>query len=225
MPLSIRKRRWTLRTAVIAALVVSSVPAGAAVLVSNFMTANVSRNAACLTKIAGLDNAPAIVTTNVTSTASGTASVALLNESITLKSFAGDRSVATDSIRIKNNCSASIKVTLKAEPGLAAATTSGDWSALAMNVYLGTKMITSAGTLNPALSGTDFTVATDWDATPLRITPPVSPATAGVVTAATSGTVTITAGSEIQLGVIADSGSAAPTTGTAVLNYTVQATQ
>ncbi len=225
MSLSFKKRRWTLRTAVTAALVVSAVPAGAAVLVSNFMTANVSRNAACITKIAGLDSAAAIVTTNVTNTGTGTSGVSLLNETITLKSFAGDRTLATDSIRIKNTCSSAIRVSLKAEPGLAAATTSGDWTGLAMNVYLGTRSITSAGPLNPALSLTDFgAVAADWDQTPIRITPPVS-GTLGVVAAATTGQVTIAAGSEVQLAVVADSATTAPTTGTAVLNYTVQATQ
>ena len=70
----------------------------------------------------------------------------------------------------------------------------------------------------------DRRVAADWDQTPIRITPPAS-GTLGVVANATTGTVTIPAGSEVQLAVVADSGTAAPTTGTAVLNYTVQDTQ
>ena len=215
------KRNWTLRSAVVAALVVSAVPAGAAVLVQNFVRADASRNAACVTKIAGLDSAPSVITTNVTGTGTSSTGVALLNESISIKSFAGDRTVATDSIRIKNTCASAMNVFLRAEPGLAAATTSGDWTALAMNVYLGNTSIVSAGALNPALSTTDF-AAGGWDSAPIRITPPAS-GTLGVVSNATTGTVSIPAGREVQLGIFVDSGSAAPTTGTATLNFTVVA--
>jgi hypothetical protein len=214
----LKQRRWTLRAAVLTALAVSAVPASAAVMVSNFMKADISRNAACLTKIAGLDSAAPIVTTNVAATATGTGGVALLNESISLRSYAGDRTIATDSIRVKNTCTTAMRVYLKAEPGLAASTTSGDWTGLAVNVYLGAKTITSAVALNPALAATDFTVAADWDQAPIRITP----GAVGVVANATTGIVSIPANSEIQLGVLADAGTNIVTTGAnSVVNFTV----
>ncbi len=211
------KRKWTLRTAVVAALVVSALPAGAAVLVQNFMRADTTRNAACVTKIAGLDNLPSVITTNVTGTTASSTGVALLNEALSIKSFAGDRTVATDSIRVKNTCAAAVNVFLKAEPGLATTTTSGAWTGLAMNVYLGKSAVVSAGPLTAAASLTDFSVATEWDAAPIRITASAT----GTVANATTGTVSIPAGQEVQIGLFADSASTAPTTGTATLNFTV----
>lgn len=209
------KRRWTLRAAVAAALVVSALPAGAAVLVKNFMRADASRNAACVTKIAGLDSVPSVVTTNLVGTAVSSTGVALLNESIAIKSFAGDRTIATDSIRVKNTCAAAVNVSLLAEPGLAATTTSGAWTGLAMNVYLGKKPVAS---LAAAGSGTDFTVAADWDAAPIRIT---AGGGTGAVANAATGSFSIPANQEIQIGIFVDSASTAPTSGTATLNFTV----
>ena len=115
-----------------------------------------------------------------------------------------------------------MNVFLKAEPGLGTTTTSGAWAGLAMNVYLGNNSVTSAGPLTAAASGTDFTVATDWDPTPIKITSGLTPFT-GLVATAQTGTVSIPAGKEVQIAVLADSSSTAPVTGTATLNFTVVA--
>jgi hypothetical protein len=227
------KRRWSLRAGVIAALAVSAVPASAAVIVQNFMTVDITRAAPCLAKINGLDNAGALnvagnpVFNNLANTTNSTQGVPLLNEKVTLTAYRGDRLISTDGIRVSNTCSYAVTVFLKAEPGLAATTTSGNWNDLHAKVYLGKQSM--AAPAAPALSGIDFATVADWDAAPLSITPSAT----GTVANATTGTVTIAAGSSVQLGYLVDAGAApavpgpaSPAAGvTATLNYTVNATK
>jgi hypothetical protein len=227
------KRRWSLRAGVITTLVVSAVPASAAVVVQNFMSAEVIRQAPCLAKVDGLDastgsaTAPGGAFRDLTRTTNSTAGVPLLNEQIVLSGYRGDRTTVTDVVRVKNTCAYAVDVFLIAEPGLATATTSGDWQDLSMRVYLGADKITSAVTPNAAESLLDFSVAADWDQDPLEIDP--GTATAGVVTDNQTGTVNIPAGEEVQLGYIVDTGSAATSpaasTTPSILNYTVNATK
>jgi hypothetical protein len=216
------KRRWSLRAGVITALLVSAVPASAAVIVQNFMTVSVNRAAPCLAKVAGNDTASAAndasnaLYRNLTNTTNSVENVPLLNEQVVLTGYRGDRLTLTDGVRISNTCSYAVNVFLKAEPGLAAATTSGDWTDLHMKVYLGKK---TAGA-----SGIDFATVADWDQTPLH----VNPSATGTVLTAQTGTFQIPAGDSVQLGYLVDAGSAtgSPAAGiTATLNYTVNATK
>jgi hypothetical protein len=223
------KRRWSLRAGVITALVVSAVPASAAVVVQNFMSAEVIRQAPCLSKVAGLDTLPTGSTAtdpdgifrDLTRTSNSTAGVPLLNEQIVLSGYRGDRLTATDAVRVRNTCAYSVNVFLRAEPGLAATTTSGDWADLSMRVFLGADTIGTAG--GPAEPGLDFTVALDWNNDPLEINP------TAVIVDDETGTVTLAPGEEVQLGYVVDTGAAATSpaasTTPAVLNYTVNATK
>jgi hypothetical protein len=219
---SSNKRRWSLRAGVITALLVSAVPASAAVIVQNFMTVSVNRAAPCLAKINGSDNASAAndasnaLYRNLTNTTNSLENVPLLNEQVVLTGYRGDRLTLTDGVRISNTCSYAVNVFLRAEPGLATATTSGDWNDLHMKVYLGKQ---TAGA-----SGINFATATDWDQAPLHI----NPSATGTVFNALTGTFQIPAGQSVQLGYLVDTGSAAtsPAAGvTATLNYTVNATK
>jgi hypothetical protein len=222
------KRRWSLRAGVITALLVSAVPASAAVIVQNFMTVEVNRAAPCLVKIAGLDTASALndgsdaVFRDLLNTANSTEGVPLLNEKVVLTGYRGDRLTVTDGVRVRNTCTYAVNVFLKAEPGLAATTTSGTWTDLSMKVFLGKKNIATAAGV--AASGIDYAVVADWDNAPLA----VSPSATGNVTNATTGIYQIPAGQAVQLGYLVDVGSAAtsPAAGvTATLNYTVNATK
>jgi hypothetical protein len=221
--LSLKKRRWSLRAGVVAAVAVSAVPASAAVIVQNFMTVEINRAAPCLVKIAGLDTASAAndgsdaVFRDLANTANSTEGVPLLNEKIVLTGYKGDRLTVTDSVRVRNTCAYAVNVFLRAEPGLAAATTSGDWTDLSMKVYLGKQNIATAG--GAAASGIDYSVAADWDNDPLEINP------TGTVADNQTGTYQIPAGQAVQLGYLVDVGSTHTETSDAVLNYTVNATK
>ena len=233
---SVNRRRWSLRTGVVVALVVSAVPASAAVVIQNFMSAEVNRAAACLRKVDGGDAATAPIARDLTNVSNSTDGVPLLNEKITLTGYIGDRLTVTDAVRVRNVCTHSVQVFLKAEPGLAAATTSGDWRDLSMKVYLGVDPITPSVSGPPAaaLSLIDYAVAADWDNDPLEINPSgngAALATAPAVIADDqTGTYTLAAGREVQLGFLVDVGAAtaapaSPAAGgaNAVLNYTVNA--
>ncbi len=231
------KRRWSLRAGVVAALVVSAVPASAAVIVQNFMSASVNRAAPCLQKVAGLDTSGTgvgdAIERQLANTANSTEGVPLLNEKIIFQGYRGDRLQVTDGVRVFNNCSYSVTVFLKAEPGLTATATEGNWTDMHMKVYLGKQILATATTPAPAFTG--FSTVADWDVTPLLVNP-ASPGAltgtaAGVIPAAntTTGTVTLAAGKSVQLGYVVDVGSAAltsPLAGvTGTLNYTVNATK
>lgn len=228
-------RRWSLRAGVVAALIVSALPASATVIVQNFMTVDVTRAAPCLAKINGFDTGA--VATNLLNTTLSAQNVPLLNERVTLQGYRGDRLTITDSIRVSNTCGYGVNVFLRAEPGPAtgSTTTSGNWSDLHMKVYLGKNLSVPADTTG--LSGTDFTVATDWDNDPILVNATQSAAGSVLLGDAQTGTFLVPAGQSIQLGYVIDVGSATAAVGppvvaaspaagiTATLNYTVNATK
>jgi hypothetical protein len=226
------RRRWSLRAGVLVALGVSAVPATGAVIVQNFMTAEVNRAAPCLKKIAGLDAGASTdpVARDLTLTTNSTEGTPLLNEKVTIQGYRGDRLIATDSIRIQNTCAYDVRVFLRAEPGLASATTSGDWRDLHMKVYLGKSVMSTAATA--AASGTDFSVTAQWDSAPISITKSAASSApyTGVVANASTGTFDIVGGgtNNVQIGYLVDTGAASgsPAAGVlATLNYTVNATR
>ena len=104
-------RRWA---GILIAMMMIAVPASAAVITQNFMRADVSVNAACFTKTAGTDAASAsgFLTFNGGATIqdpSGT--VDLIQETMTMQGFAGDRLIYTDAVSFNNNCDGGIAVT------------------------------------------------------------------------------------------------------------------
>jgi hypothetical protein len=218
-----RRTAWSLRTAVAAAVLVTAVPAGAAVIMQNFVKADITRAAACMTKVEGNDartyataaNAP-YFDVNETNVAATTDGVSLLNEAITVKAFKGDRMIASDVMRIRNTCNAPITVQLKneAQPFTGATATSGDWTELSVKMYLGKSAV--AATVFPAAltagtSLTDFSVGAQWDATPVAVKWSGAGTTATVINA-TTGTMTIPANQEVQVGFAVDAGTTTATT-------------
>ncbi|MGL5829492.1 MAG: hypothetical protein ACRC0L_07980, partial [Angustibacter sp.] len=131
-----RRRRWSLRTAVLATVALSTAPAAAAVLMQNFVRVDVNKVPACMTKVGGGDASTfndatkspyiGVNTTNTLTTSSG---VNLLNETVTLKAFKGDRTSITDGFRVRNSCDYPLTISLLAEaqPDGGAAL-SGDWT-------------------------------------------------------------------------------------------------
>jgi hypothetical protein len=219
------RRRWTLRTAVVATMALSAAPAAAAVLMQNFVKIDVNKVAACMTKVGGTDattfnnaaNAP-YIGVNTTSTLTSADGVSLLNETVTLKAFKGDRTSITDGFRVRNTCNYPITVSLRAEAqpdGNAAVT--GDWTDVAMSVYLSKPVITPVGAAPTA--GLTFSLATDWDQTPIRVTPGGG---TGALANAQTGTATLAANGELQIGYLVDAGTTASTTTASTLRFTVR---
>jgi hypothetical protein len=219
-----RRRRWSLRTAVVATMALSAAPAAAAVLMQNYVKVDVNRVAACMTKVGGSDsttfnnaaNAPyiGVNTTNTLTTAAG---VSLLNETVTLKAFKGDRTSITDGFRVRNTCNYPLTISLLAEaqPDGSAALT-GDWTDVAMSVYLAKPVITPVGAVPTA--GLSFTTVADWDQAPIKVTP----SAAGALANAQTGTVTLAANGELQIGYLIDAGTTASTTTASTLRFTVR---
>ena len=194
-------------------------PAGAAVLIQNFVRADITTVAPCLTNIGGvdakiyadakrapyigIDTAKAIVTAD---------EVNLLNETVSLKAFQGDRLTVTDGMRIQNGCDYPLTVTLKAEAqfGDGDSALAGSWADLDARVFL--------GKINAGAAKTDYTVAEEWDATPIH----VSPSATGVLANATTGSIVVPAGEDRQIGFLIDAGVKADAAA-ATLRFTVTA--
>jgi hypothetical protein len=111
------KLRMTRRSAaIIIALMMIAVPAAAAVVTQNFMAADLELNAACFTKEAGTDvlNVSGYVAFNGAETIDG-GGVSLLQETVGLEGFAGDRLIYSDAVHIRNSCGHALDVTLIGE--------------------------------------------------------------------------------------------------------------
>ncbi len=202
------KRRITARVAaVLVAVLMITVPAAATVITENFMRGDVAGSAACFTTVAGPDaaataDADVDLTTTIISATTG---VTLLQETITVSGYAGDRVTYTDVVRYQNNCDYDITLTLVAEDDPAGGTAlSGTWADKYAAVYLST----TAG------AGAPVGVAPDWSATFIEVS-------GAALTSVTAGPVTVTAGSEVQSAFVIETDSGTATTGT--LRYTAQA--
>lgn len=136
-------RRWA---GILVAMMMITVPAAAAVITQNFMRADVSVNAACFTKTAGTDVATgsAFIEFNDASTITDPSGfVQLIQETLTVNGFAGDRVIYSDAVRFNNNCTGQIEVALISENapnnGLAvepAYVSGGFWDDVDVYMYL-----------------------------------------------------------------------------------------
>lgn len=216
-----QKRRMTLRGAVAAILAIAvATPVLAAVLIQNFMRADIEAVAACFTKVEGSDattyNAPladpyANVDTTSTVSANG---IDFLQEEVTVKGYDGDRTIYTDVVRYQNNCDNPLSVQLILEDDVAGNPRVENWGAgdLATAVYLSDVPVAIGA---PANGGTDL--VTNWDGSPIFVD-----GNANVVNAQT-GSVVIAPGEEIISAFRIDvSDGSQGTTGT--LRYTAVAT-
>ncbi len=203
-----QERRITARlAAVIVALLMVAVPAAASVITENFMRGDVAGGAACFVKLAGPDAAAtADADVDVTSTiVSATTGVTLLQETITVAGYAGDRVTYTDVVRYRNTCDYAVTLTLVAEDDPAGGTAiSGTWADKYAAVYLST----TAG------AGAPVGVAPDWSATFIEVS-------GGALTGPTAGSVTVPIGAEVQSAFVIETDAGTATTGT--LRYTAQA--
>lgn len=217
-----RRRRGLAFAAAGLAVAAVAVPATATVLIQNFAKADISKSAACLTKVAGTDattyataaNAP-YIGFNGTGTAAVTGSgVNLLNETLSVKAFQGDRLIVTDGMRISNTCNYPLTVSMKAEPSASGAPAlSGDWTDITAKLYLA----------NPSgAAGTDFALAADWDQAPISVNAAGTTA-AGTLSNAATGTITLPAAGSVKVGVAIDAGMSAVTATNSVINFTITA--
>jgi hypothetical protein len=205
-------RRWA---GILIAMMMIAVPAAAAVITQNFMRADVSVNAACFTKTAGDDvgSASNFITFNGGATIndpSGT--VDLIQETMTVNGFAGDRLIYTDAVDFNNNCGGAVAVTFVSENdpsgGLAvdpAFVAGGFWTDVDITLYMA-NVAAPAG--SPGTSG-------DW-ALMMRV--------AGGTVTDQIATVSIPAGSTRSMAVVVDTDDGVTITETGTLRWTAQAT-
>ncbi len=218
-----RRRRRRVRIGVVVLLVLGGIPASAAVIVKNYMATQVTRATECLIGVAGTDpltfptGFPSIATSSdVVTTAEG---VPLLRQIITVRGVQPERTVAADAVRIRNRCSRPINVTVTTGAhGVTAPAVAGEWKDLSMRVYL-SKTATAApasdalppiaptALIAPGASFTDPTVAASWDATPLSVSK--SAGGVGSIVGTSTGTVSLAANQDLQVGLVIDAGSQA----------------
>ncbi len=211
-------RRWAV--AIIAVLLVAA-PAAASVITQNFLRADVTTAEACFHKVEGDDAADfgnaafnpyadVDLTTTITNPTTG---VTLLQETVTVIGYEGDRITYTDVVRYVNDCDYDISLRLVVEDDPAGNTgfTAAEWTDKALSIYL---------SLAAGVDG-DFDDPAKWDGSPIVIAKnDASP------TSAETGTVTVAAGSSVQSAFVIEvddqGGSFSSTTGT--LRYTAEAT-
>lgn len=185
--------------AIAAGLVSIGGVAGASVLVQNFMAAEFNAGAPpCLIKVPGSD----VAFDGFAFDATGTTivdGVAVTQEVVTIDGLTGDKVWSQDVYRVQNDCTVDLDV------AIVSGAQSGDWAEKYLEVWLGD---TAAPTDYPGI------VAGEYDTAPLVFE-------AGGPTNATTGTVTVPAGTSVPVGLIVTTGSAAVGTGDAT--WTVQA--
>jgi len=205
-------RRWA---GILIAMMMIAVPASAAVITQNFMRADVSVDAACFTKTAGGDAASGsgFLTFNGGATIQDpTGTVDLIQETMSVQGFAGDRLIYTDAVSFNNDCPDDIALTFVSENdpanGLAIdpAFVAGDfWTDVDISLYMAT---VASPTGTPGVSG-------DWQVM-LRVS-------GGSVTDQIS-TVNIPDGASRAMAVVIDTDDGVATTDSGTLRWTSQAT-
>jgi hypothetical protein len=143
--------------AIIIALMMIAVPAAAAVVTQNFMAAELDLNAACFTKVAGTDtlNTSGYVAFDGNRTIAG-GGVSLLQETVGLEGFAGDRLIYSDAVHILNSCGHVLDVTLVGENDafggavLEPSVPSSVWNDIDVAIYMSTVDPAAITTLPPS---------------------------------------------------------------------------
>jgi len=205
-------RRWA---GILIAMMMIAVPASAAVITQNFMRADASVDAACFTKTAGADAASAsgFLTFNGGATIQDpTGTVDLIQETMSVQGFAGDRLIYTDAVDFNNGCPNTIAVTflsvndpaggLALDPPYAGG---GFWDDINISLYMA-NVASPSGT--PGVSG-------DWQVV-MRVS-------GGTVTDQIAS-VNIPAGATRSMAVVVDTDDGVATTATGTLRWTAQAT-
>lgn len=207
--------RFTRRSASVAILLlVLAAPAGASIIVQNYMEADLNASPPCFVKLSGQDpinssqasfsNNPAVNTIQVDN-------VDLLEEKLSLNAMTGDRVIYTDMVRYRNNCAEPITVQLTATEIVGAA-----WASdISAEIWLSN--VPSPANIDPNLD--PGPPVDDWNDDAILI--PAGTA-AGTFTDST-GTVVVAPSTEIQ-GAFVVSSDVGFTTGTATVNWVASAT-
>ena len=211
-------KRWAV--AIIAVLLVAA-PAAASVITQNFLLADVTTDTACFVKAAGTDASsfgnPAqdpYADVDLTSTiVSADTNVTLLQETVTVTGYEGDRVTYTDVVRYQNNCDydISLRLVVEDDPAGNGAFAAADWADKSLSIYLSK----ATGV------GGDFGNAAEWDTTPIVIAKGDAAATS-----AATGSVTVAAGSAVQSAFVieVDQQGAGFASTSGILRYTAEAT-
>jgi hypothetical protein len=212
-----RRRRRSLRFAVAGIAVLAATPAAASVVMQNFVRADVDKADACMVKVAGKDagtfNNPGKLPYVAFSDADSIVvnDTKLINETLSITALKGDRLLVSDGMRIVNKCAYSITVQLAAEADPAGGAAIENWKEMHMELFLASKP-GGAGTL-------PFSAATNWDMSPV-----VANADGSLGNTVT-GSVTLGAGEEVQVGAMIDTDrNADAAVGTGTLRFTVSGT-
>ncbi len=202
--------KFTRRSAaIIVALLMVAAPAGASIIVQNFMEADITAAPPCFVKTTGSDP---LNSSQASFDASGANTIAvdgvdLLEEKITVNGMTGDRVIYTDVVRYENNCLEPIDVVLTTNA------VAGDWTNLAAEIWISN--IAAPAAVDPNLDG----VGGDWNDDYIIVP---AGTTAGAFVDST-GVITVAPGAEVQ-GAFVVSSDVAFTAGTATVNWVAQAT-
>ena len=202
--------KFTRRSAaIIVALLMVAAPAGASIIVQNFMDADITAAPPCFVKTTGDDPANS---TQASFDATGANTIAvdgvdLLEEKISVNGMTGDRVIYTDVVRYENNCAEAIDVVLTTNQ------VSGDWSELAAEIWISN--IAAPAAVDPNLD----VAADNWNDDYIIV--PAGTAAGAFVDS--TGVITVAPGGEVQ-GAFVVSSDIAFTAGTATVNWVAQAT-
>lgn len=207
-------RRTSGRVAtLVVALLLLAVPASAAIITQNFLQAEITADAACFVKVAGGDttiaNSPAVVTlTDVNTSSNG---IILLQETVAISGYDGDRVTYTDVVQYRNDCAYDIEVELVAEAGMdGVGPIGGDWTGIYAEIYL-------SNDVNYLLGSTDLSDG-NWDG-PIVVDEGV------LGTASAGGTTTLSTGEFLTTAFMVEVAEGQDATGnTGTLRYTATAT-
>jgi|GEM_PF-3468311 len=210
--------RFTRRSAsILIALMMVAAPAGASIIVQNYMEADITAAPPCFVKETGTDptnstqatftNDPIASPTNLTPDVITVDNVSLLEEKISVTGMTGDRVIYTDVVRYVNNCDEDITVQLSTT-GI-----SGTWTNVAAEIWISESETPAA--IDPNL---DPVATDDWNDDAIVI-----PAGSASTFADTTGAVVIPSG-EQRLGAFVVSTDVAFTAGTATVNWVASAT-
>ena len=199
----------------VVAMLMLAVPALAAVITQNFLRADVSADAACFTKVPGVDSLafnnpaldPYIEFDNSIAVVDASSGLSLLQERLTVEGYAGERITYTDYVHYENNCDTPLEIQLVAEPDFNGdPAKDGTWADVQAMIYIS---VATNGTAGTDLSGAD------WDASPIVVNATAVPGS--------TGTVTVLPGEYVQGAIVIDADVASAGSGPYTLRYTAQA--
>lgn len=209
-----KKRRFAWKftrrsAATVVALMMLAAPAGASIIVQNYMEADIVAAPPCFNKTAGADAVDGTTDgTDELVTFDGTATdtidgVTLTEEKITVQGMTGDRVIYTDVAHFNNDCDSDIVVQLTAQANGTA------WTGVHGEIWLSN--IEDPTDVDPSVD----VLANEWNDTAIEVTD-------GAIGVASTGAVTVPAGQSVQAAFVL--ATAPDFAGTATINWVAEAT-